>query len=491
MIGGLSLENSYAELPSDFFQAASAAGFPSPKLLLFNEPLACELGFDCEGLSEDSLARYFSGQAALPNSVPIAQAYAGHQFGGFTMLGDGRALLLGEQRSPAGQLYDLQLKGSGPTEFSRRGDGLAALGPMLREYIISESMHALGIPTTRSLAVVGTGELVYRETPLPGAVLTRVARSHLRVGTFQYAATRRDDAQLKTLADYAIHRHDPDLLEIEGADRYVGFLRSVMQRQAELIAKWQLVGFIHGVMNTDNVTISGETIDYGPCAFMDQFHKNTVFSSIDQGGRYGYGNQPGIGQWNLARFAETLLPLIHAEQDPAVEIATGVLNEYPEEFERLWRKGMGGKLGIARVDEGDRELFERLLDGMQANEDDFTNTFLALRESLDPNVDQVSANVTFLHSPDGKAWKTDWQKRLEHEATELSDQVGLMARSNPVVIPRNHRVEEALAAAHEGDFATLQALLDVLAKPFEYDESNRRFREAPAANTCYQTYCGT
>jgi uncharacterized protein YdiU (UPF0061 family) len=339
-----------------------------PRVAILNDRLAEELGLDLGALSEQAAAGLFSGQAQPAGSRPIAQAYAGHQFGGFTMLGDGRAILLGEHRTPDGRLVDVQFKGSGKTRFSRGGDGLAALGPMLREYIISEAMAALGIPTTRSLAVVTTGEPVYRESIRRGAILTRVAASHLRVGTFEYAA-RRDEETLRALADYAIGRHFPELAD--APRKYPEFFRSVADRQAALVARWQHVGFIHGVMNTDNMAISGETIDYGPCAFMNAYDPGTVFSSIDRGGRYAYGNQPGIAQWNLTRFAETLLPLLDPDPDHAVEMATEVLNDFPARFERYWLAGMRKKLGFATDEVGDAELVQFLLEWMKKSRADF------------------------------------------------------------------------------------------------------------------------
>ena len=416
---------------------------------------------------------------------PIAQAYAGHQFGGFTMLGDGRAILVGEQCAPCGQLFDIQFKGSGKTPFSRRGDGKAALGPMLREYIISEAMHALGIPTTRSLAVVTTGEPVYRDRALRGAVLTRVASSHVRVGTFQFLAARQDNESLRALADYTIARHDPDLLE-KPPLRYLKWLRTVMDRQASLIAQWQLVGFIHGVMNTDNVALSGETIDYGPCAFMDTYHPGTVFSSIDYGGRYAYGNQPAIGQWNLARFAETLLPLLDPDQNTAVEMATEILHEYPAVFERYWRTGMRRKIGLQTESTQDHQLITDLLDWMQTVQADFTNTFHDL-SSPTRIADGIYQDESFL------AWHARWQQRLADEGPLADSSVELMRTVNPSVIPRNHRVEEALAAATDNDDpSVMHRLLQVLSAPYQRTEMHNEFQAPPPPSTLpYQTFCGT
>src|SRR3954471_7777533 len=373
---GWRFENTYARLPKTFFSPAQPAKFRAPKLAVLNHRLAAELGLSFDAVSPESLVALFAGQDLPEGCQPIAQAYAGHQFGGFTMLGDGRAILLGEHRTPTGQLVDIQLKGAGQTQFSRGGDGRAALGPMLREFIISEALAALGIPTTGSLAVVTTGEPVYRTSELKGAVLTRVAASQIRVGTFQYLAAWHDEASVRVLADYAIERHYPQLAESPG--KYLAFFRAVVDRQASLIAQWQLVGFIHGVMNTDNMAISGETIDYGPCAFMNAYDPKTVFSSIDRGGRYAHGNQPVIAQWNLARLAETLLPLFDTDSEQAVLMATGVLDEYSALFEQYWLAGMRAKLGFELAEAGDRELVQSLLDWMHKQRADFTNTFREL-----------------------------------------------------------------------------------------------------------------
>src|SRR5262245_34106480 len=370
---GWRFDNAYARLPGVLFTPARTAAFREPRVAILNHALAKELGLDLGAVSPESAAALFAGQELPAGSLPIAQAYAGHQFGHFTMLGDGRAILVGEHRTPSGGLVDIQLKGAGPTRFSRGGDGLAALGPMLREYIISEAMSALGIPTTRSLAVVTTGEPVYRESVKRGAVLTRVAASHVRVGTFEYLAARGDEVALRALADYAIGRHFPELTK--APRKYLAFFRAVMDRQAALVARWQLVGFIHGVMNTDNMAVSGETIDYGPCAFMNAYDPRTVFSSIDRGGRYAYGNQPAIAQWNLARFAEALLPLLDPEPEKAVALASEALGEYPALFGGYWLAGMRKKLGLRSGEAKDVELIRSLLDWMQASRADFTNTF--------------------------------------------------------------------------------------------------------------------
>ncbi|MFK7736664.1 MAG: YdiU family protein [Pirellulaceae bacterium] len=480
---GWSLEQSYTALPELLFRDAEPAKFAAPRLAIVNEDLAGELGISLEGVRGEELAALFTGQTVPSGARTIAQAYAGHQFGGFTMLGDGRALLLGEQRTPAGELFDIQFKGSGPTPFSRRGDGLAALGPMLREYIVSEAMAGLGVPTARSLAVVETGETVYRESLLKGAVLTRVASSHIRVGTFQYLAAQRDHDALRKLADYTIGRHDPDLLELEAETRYAEFIRRVLQRQARLIAQWQSVGFIHGVMNTDNVALCGETIDYGPCAFMDVYHPDTVFSSIDHGGRYAYKNQPPIGQWNLARFAETLLPLLNEDTDTAIDQATELLGEYPDEFESAWLEQMRRKLGLVSQQAEDREIAESLLDWMQSAEADFTNVFDDLSCGTLDEAKYTEQAIT--------DWYAGWKARVakDHGSTEEARQV--MQLVNPAVIPRNHRVEEALASATAGDMSVVHSLLDALKKPFVRDSGSKRLRQPPAPGQCYRTFCGT
>ncbi|MFN3193597.1 MAG: protein adenylyltransferase SelO [Aureliella sp.] len=484
---GWRLEHSYAELPDTLSKRVDPAPVRAPKLVIANQSLAGELGLDFSQLTPEEMATLFSGQTLPSQARPIAQAYAGHQFGGFTMLGDGRAILIGEQRTPTGQLLDIQFKGSGETPFSRRGDGLAALGPMLREYIISEAMHGLGIPTTRSLAVVATGDIVYRETPLAGAILTRIASSHIRVGTFQYLAALKDTPALQSLAEYAIRRHYPDLTDSQAP--YLDLLNRVIEKQAQLIAQWQLVGFVHGVMNTDNVTICGETIDYGPCAFMDVYHPETVFSSIDHGGRYAYQNQPPIGQWNLARFAETLIPLLDSDTDKAIEIATDALSAYPQKFEDAWLSGMLSKLGINPTistpgTDSDRELVESLLTWMQDKEADFTNTF------DDLTMDQLDAE---LYQNQGfKSWHSNWESRLKKEGQSLAAARERMIARNPAFIARNHRVEEALAAAsNENDLSPLNSLLALLQNPFQRRSDFAVYRNPAPADQCYRTFCGT
>jgi serine/tyrosine/threonine adenylyltransferase len=481
---GWKFDNTYTRLPDELFVRAKPARVREPRVVVLNLPLADELGFNLRSLPTEELASLLAGQALPTGADPIAQAYAGHQYGGFTRLGDGRAILLGEHRTPSGQLVDVQFKGSGPTAFSRGGDGLAALGPMLREYIISEAMHALGIPTTRSLAVVTTGEKVQRETRLPGAILTRIAASHIRVGTFQYALARGDLDTLQRLADYTIARHYP---ELEGSPgKYLAFLKAVIQRQAALIARWQLVGFVHGVMNTDNMAISGETIDYGPCAFLDTYHSDTVFSSIDHGGRYAYGNQPHIAQWNLARFAETLLPLLDSDSDRAVALATEAIQEFPDLFQKLWNAGMRKKLGLLTAEDDDQELAESLLALMQEAKADFTNTFRDL--STDP-----LPTTGFLGSTAFQTWCERWQVRRDRDEQPRSASVALMQSVNPEVIPRNHRVEEALAAASDhGDLSALHDLLIAVTSPFQRSEASTKYSEPPSPTARrYRTFCGT
>jgi uncharacterized protein YdiU (UPF0061 family) len=477
---GWNFDNSYARLPESFFTSFNPTPVRSPKLIIFNSPLATSLGLNDQALQSNDGTAVLAGNQIPESALPLAQAYMGHQFGHINMLGDGRALLLGEQITPHGERFDIQFKGSGRTPYSRGGDGRAGLGPMLREYIISEAMHALGIPTTRSLAVVTTGELVIRETDQPGAILTRVAASHLRVGTFQYAANLGTIEELRTLADYTIKRHYPDVEADE--NRYLSLLREVIKRQAELISKWQLVGFIHGVMNTDNMTISGETIDYGPCAFMDAYDPATVFSSIDRQGRYAYGNQPYIGGWNLARFAETLIPLLHDDEDQAVKLAQEAISEFNKLFHSNWLAGMRAKLGIINEEEQDESLIEDLLSMMQKYRSDYTNTFRALTFNTLEDTD-------LFNSTEFAQWNELWQTRLgrQEEAKKL------MQNSNPAVIPRNHRVEEALEAAVEhGDYSVMERLLKVLSSPYAHSPEQADYCTLPAESTRpYQTFCGT
>lgn len=482
---GWNFDNSYAGLPGSFFARLDPTPVKSPRLVMLNHPLATELGLDASQLQSEAGVAVLAGNRAPEGAAPLAQAYAGHQFGHFTMLGDGRAILLGEQITPTGDRFDIQLKGPGRTPYSRGGDGRAALGPMLREYIISEAMHALGIPTTRSLAVVSTGEPVLRETALPGAVLTRVAASHLRVGTFQYVRNWGTAEELRILADYTLQRHYPELDRTD-PNRFRLLLQAVMKRQAALIAKWQLVGFIHGVMNTDNMAISGETIDYGPCAFMDTYDLATVFSSIDRRGRYAYGNQPPIGGWNLARLAEALLPLLHEDQAQAIELAQETLGEYPGLFRDHWLAGMRAKLGLFHADEQDEPFVEELLGLMQRHQADYTNTFRSL--TLDQPVEGALACA-----PEFAQWQESWQARLGRQQESKEAAQELMRRSNPSIIPRNHRVEEALAAAvNDGDYSVMQRLLAVLANPYAYSAEQGAYTTPPEPSPQpYRTFCGT
>lgn len=480
---GWNFDNSYARLPESFFKKQSLNPVHSPKLIILNHPLAASLGLNAEALQSNDAVAVLAGNQIPEGALPIAQAYAGHQFGHFTMLGDGRALLLGEQITPAGERFDIQLKGSGRTPFSRRGDGRAALGPMLREYIISEAMQGLGIPSTRSLAVVTTGESIIRETELPGAVLTRVAASHLRVGTFQFVSNWGSVQDLRALADYTLQRHFQEV-DADG-NRYLSLLQEVIKRQAELIAKWQLVGFIHGVMNTDNMAISGETIDYGPCAFMDAFDPATVFSSIDVHGRYAYGNQPQIAAWNLARFVETLLPLLHDDEEQAVKLAEDAISSFSDLYFRNWFEGMRAKLGIFNEEQQDETLIKDLLGMMQKYGADYTNTFRAL--TFDTPEDTVLfGNTEFAQ------WYELWQARLGRQQESKASSHQLMRISNPALIPRNHRVEEALdAAVKEGDYSVMERLLDVLSNPYAHSPEQEEYSTLPATSTCYRTFCGT
>ncbi|MCL1877792.1 MAG: YdiU family protein [Defluviitaleaceae bacterium] len=460
-------DHTYSKLPEIFFRHQKPQTAPSPKMVIFNDDLAKFLGLNPNEIK--NAPEIFAGSELPPGAKPLSQAYAGHQFGHFTKLGDGRAVLLGEQITPDGRRFDVQLKGSGPTPFSRRGDGFAALLPMLREYIISEAMFALGVPTTRSLAVVLTGRDVIRETVLQGAVLTRVASSHIRVGTFEYASAYGTPEDVRTLADYSIRRHFP---EIENEpDKYVLLLRKVADLQASLIASWQHVGFIHGVMNTDNMSVSGETIDYGPCAFMDNFNPDTVFSSIDTGGRYAYKNQPKIGAWNLCRFAESLLPLLHNNIKSPIEIAENEIDRYWERYNEYWLNGMRAKLGILS-ESANVSLIDELLNLMAEHKLDYTNTFRKL---------SLSTSNVLANSPKFSEWQQKWQARMPD--TEL------MKKHNPVIIPRNHHVEEALAAAENGDFSVMHSLLEALSRP--YDDSEKYAQPPQQTNCTYQTFCGT
>lgn len=481
---GWNMDNSYARLPELLFTSTKPTPVRSPVLVILNDSLATSLGLKVQELQSNEGIAVLAGNQIPQGSFPLAQAYAGHQFAHFTMLGDGRAVLLGEQITPQDERVDIQLKGSGRTPYSRGGDGRAALGPMMREYIISEAMHGLGIPTTRSLAVVVTGEPVIRETVQLGAILTRVAASHIRVGTFQYVSKWGTTQDLRALADYTLQRHFSEA----GTDEnpYLFLLREVIKRQASLIAKWQLVGFIHGVMNTDNMTISGETIDYGPCAFMDTYDPATVFSSIDTHGRYAYGNQPNIATWNLSKFAETLLPLIHVNQEQAVELAQDAISHFTELYHENWLAGMRAKLGMLKVEPEDESLIEDLLSMMQQRGADYTNTFRAL------TFDKLSDSILF-DTAEFTKWHELWQARLGREKETKASAHQLMQNSNPAIIPRNHRVEEALeAAVKHGDYSVMERLLDVLSKPYAHSAEQTDYAALPTPSTCrYKTFCGT
>ncbi len=481
-------DNSYARLPEVLFAHCSPTPVADPRLLLLNGVLAAELGLDVAALNSKDGAAVLSGNVLPEGAEPIAQAYAGHQFGFPTMLGDGRAVLLGEQITASGQRRDIQLKGGGRTPFSRGGDGRAALAPMLREYLISEAMHALGIATTRSLAVLATGEPVYRESALPGAILVRTAASHLRVGTFQYAAGQDDKALLETLVDYALERHFPGLQDpdSQGADNpALALLDAVMERQVALVVSWMRVGFIHGVMNTDNVTLSGDTIDYGPCAFMDAYDPATVFSSIDHQGRYAYGNQPVIAQWNLARFAETLLPLIDADKERAVALANQRIEDFATRYERQWLAMMRAKLGLFDEHPQDAALVTELLGWMQRRRMDYTNTFRDLIGGGRPA--GVDGDDEF-HD-----WQQRWRQRLTRQPRTEADGYELMRRNNPAIIPRNHQVERVLqAAAVEGDRKPIAAFVEALAAPYRDRAADDPYRQPPNADEeVQQTFCGT
>jgi uncharacterized protein YdiU (UPF0061 family) len=487
----INLENTYARELEGFYIPWRGAEAPRPSLVLLNDELALELGFDPVLLRTGEGAAFLSGSKAIEGSTPLAQAYAGHQFGGFSpQLGDGRALLIGEVIDRQGRRRDIHLKGSGRTPFSRGGDGKAVLGPVLREYLIGEAMHALGIPTTRALAVVTTGEEIARETFQPGAVLARVAASHLRVGTFQFFAVRGEREKLVRLVDYAIRRHYPDLADRE--DRALALLAAVSDRQAALVAKWMAVGFVHGVMNTDNMTISGETIDYGPCAFIDAYDPKAVFSSIDQWGRYAYGNQPVIAQWNLARFAETLLELIDpADGDNAVRLATAEIDRFPQKYQRAWLNEMRRKLGLLTPEEGDLALATDLHAAMAGRNVDFTKLFRALASAA--RGDAAQAPGLFSDATDYERWLPRWLERLVREPDGAAGAAERMDAANPVYIPRNQKVEAALAAAvAAGDLAPFNTLLALLRAPFTPAPGAEDFAEPPPAGAprCV-TFCGT
>jgi serine/tyrosine/threonine adenylyltransferase len=484
--------NSYARLPEHFFARLSPTPVAKVHLIKFNESLAAELGVDTRGLEPDDLAAVFAGNVIPPGAEPIAMAYAGHQFGNFVpQLGDGRAILLGEVVDRNGERRDIQLKGAGRTPFSRGGDGRAALGPVLREYLVSEAMHALGIPTTRALAAVSTGETVFRDRQLPGAVLTRVASSHIRIGTFQYFAVRGDMGAVERLSGYVIDRHFPDARASERP--ILALLQNVVDRQASLIARWMHVGFVHGVMNTDNTVLSGETIDFGPCAFMDSYDPATTFSAIDELGRYAYGNQPTIAQWNLARFAETLLPLLDPNPERAVELANEAISAFTSRFQQHWLAGMRDKLGLSNNEEGDLELAQALLRAMHENAADFTLTFRRLCDAAADEKADANVRALFADPAAFDSWASTWRSRLAVEQLEPDARAQAMRSVNPAFIPRNHRVEKVLdAAIAHGDFSPFAELLTVLSRPYEDQANFADYANPPHADErVFRTFCGT
>jgi len=475
-------DNTYFGLSDAFRENINPIPVNKPKLILINKNLAKELSLDFSKVNDEELSKIFSGNSLPEGSNSIAQAYAGHQFGHFTMLGDGRAVLIGEHVSKKNKKYDIQFKGSGKTTFSRNGDGRAALGPMLREYIISESMYHLNIPTTRSLAVVKTGEHVIREKSLQGAILTRVASSHIRVGTFQYILARQNQNELKELLDYTINRHFPEIKDSK--NQALELLKIIIQRQCNLIVDWMRVGFIHGVMNTDNMTVSGETIDYGPCAFMDIYDPKTVFSSIDRMGRYAYCNQPTIAKWNLARFAECLIPFIDKDTDKAIKIATEEINSFEKNYENKWMNMMRNKLGLFSTETNDKSLILDLLTWMHQKKVDYTNTFCHLMKA-GKKEDEIYKDENFL------VWKKRWKERLKKNNNFFEKSVELMRKSNPLIIPRNHKVEEVLAAADEDNLKPLKKFLTILADPYTEQKNISEFQELSESRDKYQTFCGT
>lgn len=485
-------DNTYARELSGFYAEWQPAAVPAPALLYVNHALTDELQARLDGHDDAALAQLLAGNHLPDGANPIAQAYAGHQFGQFSpQLGDGRALLLGEVIDRDGRRRDIALKGSGRTPFSRGGDGKAVVGPMLREVIIGEALHALGIPTTRALAVVATGEPVYREAVLPGAVLTRVAASHIRVGTFEYFAARGESEQVRQLADYTIARHYPAIAIDE--NRYMNLLMAVMQRQAALLAQWMHIGFIHGVMNTDNMAIAGESIDFGPCAFIETYKPATVFSSIDRQGRYAYGNQPRIAQWNLARFAETLLPLLAGDEQQAIALATDALKDFPALYQTAWLQGVRAKLGMpgSRDDAADMALADAWLNLLEAGAVDYTLAWRYLADAAEGREERLRA--LFADQSGLDAWLVDWRSRALQPDGSAQARAAAMRLASPWIIPRNHRVEEALAAATSGDLQPFQQLLQAVRQPFTEDAALAHYAEpAPAGVTaCYRTFCGT
>ena len=478
---GWCFDNTYSRLPESFREIINPVPVKKPELVIINKDLEKQLNLDFSKLNDKEISELFSGNSLPPESNSIAQAYAGHQFGHFTMLGDGRAVLIGEHLSKKKDRYDIQFKGSGKTAFSRNGDGRAALGPMLREYVISEAMHNLGIPTTRSLAVVKTGEEVIRENSLQGAILTRIALSHIRVGTFQYIAARQKKDELETLFNYVIERHYPEIKNSK--NKSIDLLETVMNMQIDLVVNWMRVGFIHGVMNTDNMSISGETIDYGPCAFMDIYDPQTVFSSIDQMGRYAYCNQPVITKWNLSRFAECLIPLIDKDQKKAIKLATEMIDTFEKKYEEKWLNMMRDKLGLFGIDNKDKFLILDLLTWMHQKKVDYTNTFCHLMNFEIKDKEKYKDN-------DFENWKKRWQERLKMNNNNPKKCMELMRRANPLVIPRNHKVEEVLDEANNNNVKPLNKLLDILDKPYSEQKDIINF-QVPSSNEKYKTFCGT
>ncbi|TXS94093.1 YdiU family protein [Parahaliea maris] len=485
-------DNSYANLPGQFYSRLEPSPVTRPGPIRINRELAAELGLDADWLASGAGTRVLAGNALPAGAEPLAAVYAGHQFGGFNpQLGDGRAILLGEVVSPSGERFDIQLKGSGRTPYSRGGDGRSPLGPVLREYIVSEAMHVLGVPTSRALAAVTTGDTVYRDRALPGAVLTRVARSHIRIGSFEFFAARRDTGALQQLADHVIARHYPEAAS--AANPALALLEGVIRRQAALVSRWQLLGFIHGVMNTDNMLLSGETIDYGPCAFMDDFHPETVFSSIDHNGRYAWCNQPSIAHWNLSVLAQCLLPLLHQDEQEGVKLAQAAVDRFPEQFLAAHQAGVNRKLGWQQSRDGDRELVEELFELMAAERVDFTLFFRRLADfaapaSAAPKVEELMPlPARFL------PWMQRWQARCDAEGGNPEQRQAAMYQANPAFIPRNHLVEAAIAAAVEReDFQPFHSLVKRLRNPFDYELADRRYALPPQpSEVVHQTFCGT
>ncbi len=475
-------DNTYSKLPESFREIIKPVKVKSPNLILLNKSLAAHLDLDFSGLNQSELSELFTGNELPKNSNSIAQAYAGHQFGHFTMLGDGRAVLIGEHTTKLNKKYDIQFKGSGKTAFSRNGDGRAALGPMLREYVISEAMNSLKIPTTRSLAVVKTGEEVIRETSLPGAILTRVASSHIRVGTFQYIAAREKEDELKVLLNYVINRHYQKLKNSQ--NKAIDLLNSVLEKQVDLVVNWMRVGFIHGVMNTDNMSISGETIDYGPCAFMDTYDPKTVFSSIDKMGRYAYCNQPVITKWNLSRFAESLIPLINKDQNKAIQLATDIINSFEKKYEEKWLNMMKDKLGLFGTEEKDKSLILDLLTWMHQKKVDYTNTFCHLMS------EKIKEDKNY-EDKDFQNWKKRWNERLKTNNNTFEKSLRLMKTVNPLVIPRNHKVEEVLRDAELNNLKPINQFIEILKQPYTKSKEILNYQTPSNLGEKYQTFCGT